>query len=118
MRLFGVGLMAAGAMLLATTAQAQDAAKAAADTPFAASAAIDAGSLATITGKADVAMAVRAQNSSTVSGNSVSGDSQTGAISFDPQTFQNLSGLSLLSANTGNNVSINSSLNVNVSIHP
>lgn len=72
--------------------------------------------LARITGKADTAMTIRAQNSATVSNNSVTGESQTGTISFDAQAFSNLNGLSLLSANTGNNVAINSSLNVNVSI--
>jgi hypothetical protein len=71
-----------------------------------------------VTGREDTAQEVRAQNTATVSHNSVTGQSQTGTISFDSQSFQNLAGLSLLSANTGNNVSINSSLNVNVAIHP
>lgn len=74
--------------------------------------------LAAITGQADINMQVRAQNTSTVSNNSVSGNSVTGAIGFDSSAFQNLSGLSVVSANTGNNVSINSSLNVNVALNP
>jgi hypothetical protein len=74
--------------------------------------------LGAITGQADLNMTVRAQNTSTVSNNSVSGNSVTGAIGFDSSAFQNLSGLSVVSANTGNNVSINSSLNVNVALNP
>lgn len=70
-----------------------------------------------ITGQSDLAQIVKAENNSVVSGNTVSGNSQTGVINFDGGAFQNLNGLSLLSANTGNNVSINSSLNVNVAIN-
>jgi hypothetical protein len=80
--------------------------------------AIAATELSTITGRADTAQEIRALNTSNVSHNSVTGQSQTGAINFDAGAFQALTGLSLLSANTGNNVSINSSLNVNVSILP
>ena len=85
--------------------------------PFGSSAAIDNSDLSTVTGQSDLAQVVSAQNTSNVSGNTVSGNSQTGAIQFDGGSFQNLNGLSLLSANTGNNVSINSSLNVNVAIN-
>jgi hypothetical protein len=74
--------------------------------------------LRTITGMADVAQAIMASNTSNVSNNQVNGNSTTGTISFDPASFQNMNGLSVLSANTGNNVSINSSLNVNVAIRP
>ena len=69
-----------------------------------------------VTGRADLAQVVNAQNNGVVSGNTVTGNSQTGTIHFDSSSFQNLNGLSVLSANTGNNVSINSSLNVNVAI--
>lgn len=85
--------------------------------PFGSSAAINNSDLSTVTGQSDLAQVVSAQNTSNVSGNTVSGNSQTGAIQFDGGSFQNLNGLSLLSANTGNNVSINSSLNVNVAIN-
>lgn len=69
-----------------------------------------------VIGRADLAQVVNAQNTGVVSGNTVTGNSQTGTIHFDSSSFQNLNGLSVLSANTGNNVSINSSLNVNVAI--
>ena len=86
------------------------------DTPFSPAARIAGKDLAAITGRADTSMVIRADNTSNVSHNSVSGVSQTGSISFDERAFANLNGLSLLSANTGNNVSINSSLNLNVAI--
>jgi hypothetical protein len=89
-----------------------------ADAPFADASPVSGGELGAVTGQADLAMVVRAQNTSTVSNNTVSGQSQTGAIRFDPQSLSNLNGLSLLSANTGNNVAINSSLNVNIAIRP
>ncbi len=85
--------------------------------PFGAAAPVDNAQLGAVTGQSDLSQVIRAQNTSTVSGNSVNGHSETGTISFDPNSFQNLNGLSLLSANTGNNVSINSSLNVNVAIN-
>lgn len=85
--------------------------------PFGSQRAVAATELSKVTGQADVAQEIRAQNTSTVSHNSVSGNSQTGTISFDAQSFQGLNGLSVLSANTGNNVAINASLNVNVAIH-
>jgi hypothetical protein len=86
--------------------------------PFLAGEALSSRELGGIAGKADTNLEVRAQNSSTVSNNSISGPSQTGTISFDAQAFQHMSGLALLSANTGNNVSINASLNVNVAVRP
>lgn len=85
-------------------------------TPF--GVAIDGAALGAIAGQSDVAQFINAENNSTVSRNTVSGNSVTGTIAFDAQAFQNMNGLSVLSANTGNNVAINSSLNVNVAIHP
>lgn len=70
------------------------------------------------TGKEDVSQAVIANNTANVNNNSVNGTSVTGTISFDGGAFQNMNGLSVLTANTGNNVAINASLNVNVAIRP
>lgn len=106
---------AAAALLVAGAGPARAAIE---DGAFGTTAAVAPAELSTVRGMADTAMMVRAENNSTVSGNSVTGQSQTGTISFDSAAFQNMSGLSLLSANTGNNVSINSSLNVNVAIRP
>ena len=108
--------IAALALPAAFPARAQDAATSTAG-PFT-SGAIASTELSAITGRDDTAQEIRANNTSTVSHNSVIGQSETGAISFDASSFQSMTGLSLLSANTGNNVSINSSLNVNVSILP
>jgi len=85
--------------------------------PFGAINPVENADLKVVTGQADLAQVVNAQNKGVVSGNTVTGNSQTGTIHFDSSSFQNLNGLSLLSANTGNNVSINSSLNVNVAIN-
>lgn len=114
----GAALMtaAAPAMAFAQTVPAAPIADAQ-TTPFGSATPVDNALLGTVTGQSDLSQVIRAQNSSTVSGNSVSGHSETGTISFDQNSFQNLNGLSLLSANTGNNVSINSSLNVNVAIN-
>ena len=113
-----LGLVVAAAMPALAEPTAEPAKPATAEALFGAGQKVEGSDLATITGQGDTAMMVRAQNTSNVSHNSVSGNSQTGTISFDTDTFRNLSGLSLLSANTGNNVSINSSLNVNVAVRP
>ena len=105
-----------GAAFFAVPAFAADAELAPAGL-FGAAAPVAVDELAGIAGAADVSMEVRANNSSEVSHNSVS-NSQTGAIGIDGQAFANMNGLSVISANTGNNVSINSSLNVNVALNP
>jgi hypothetical protein len=86
--------------------------------PFQAAQSVSSDRLASIAGEADIAGVITANNSSNVSGNAVIGHSVTGTISFDNSAFQNLNGLSVLSANTGNNVAINASLNVNVALRP
>ena len=88
------------------------------EAPFASATPVSGSELRAVAGQADLALVVRAQNTSSVSNNSVSGQSQTGGIRFDPQSLSDLNGLSLLSANTGNNVAINASLNVNIAIRP
>ena len=118
MKLIGLGFVFAGAFLLSNpgAAQTKTNAQSIEAAPFGAVAPLEGSALSTITGRSDTSLIIRAQNSATVSNNTVSGQSQTGTISFDAQAFANLNGLSLLSANTGNNVSINSSLNLNVAI--
>ena len=71
-----------------------------------------------VTGKADLAQAIRATNVTTLTDNQVNGDSVTGVISISDSALSNINGLAIISANTGNNVAINSSLNVNVSVRP
>ena len=74
--------------------------------------------LASIAGKADPTQAVLATNNATVANNRIVGISTTGVISISDNAFQNLNGLAIINANTGNNVAINASLNVNVAIRP
>lgn len=118
--LFAVALFAAAGIARPAMAEAPQTSvvEPAAPPVFASALSIGDDVLAAITGEANVSMEVRAQNTSNVSNNSVNGNSVTGAIGFDSQAFQNLSGLAVVSANSGNNVSINSSLNVNVALNP
>lgn len=74
--------------------------------------------LAAATGKADLAQEARATNTATVANNAVIGDSSTGEIAFDGQALQNLSGLAVINANTGNNVAMNATMNVNIAVTP
>lgn len=87
------------------------------EAPFGA-AAVTEDELGAIAGRENLNQANVESQTSTVSHNSVSGNSVTGAISFDDQALQNLSGLALVNANTGNNVSMNSSMMVNIVIAP
>ena len=118
MRILFIGPALLAAVLpVAATAQSAPSSTPVQASPFGTAAPVDNAQLGAVTGQSDLSQVIRAQNTSTVSGNSVNGHSETGTISFDPNSFQNLNGLSLLTANTGNNVSINSSLNVNVAIN-
>ena len=74
--------------------------------------------LKAVTGREDLAQVAQAEQSAVVSRNSVSGQSVTGSVRIDDNAFQNLSGLSVINANTGNNVAINAAMNVNISLSP
>lgn len=90
-----------------------------AEAPFSGSSVVDDMTLAAAKGMADVKVidqAANVRNTSTVSGNIINGDPTTGTISIDGASFGNFNGLALVNANTGNNVSINSAMNVNVAI--
>lgn len=69
-------------------------------------------------GREDIALIAQADQAATVSKNSVGNNSVTGGVRIADSAFQNLSGLSVLNVNTGNNVAINASMNVNISINP
>lgn len=103
---FAIFILAASA---AAPALAQDA--------FAA-APVDEAALGAIAGRADTSMLARSTQTSTVAENSVGDNVATGDVRIDAQAFQNLQGLSLLNVNTGNNVSMNSAMNVNIAITP
>ena len=79
---------------------------------------LDAGILGKVAGREDVWIndqVINVQNTSTVSGNTITGDFQTGTIGIDGSAFDNFNGLALFNLNTGNNAAINSSMSVNVS---
>jgi hypothetical protein len=79
---------------------------------------VDDRQLGTIAGKTDLSQLASAQARGTVAGNTINGNSATGTIHFDASSFQGGNGLSIVSANSGNNVAINSAMSVNVTVHP
>lgn len=102
-------LFTLGTLAMATPAAAQDA--------FAV-APVEEGALGVIAGRADIAMSARSNQASTVTANRVGDGVATGDVRVDANAFQNLQGLSVLNMNTGNNVSINSAMNVTIAINP
>jgi hypothetical protein len=74
--------------------------------------------LQAIAGRQDLSLIAEAENTASVTDNSVGDNSSTGEVRVADNAFQNLSGLSLLNINTGNNVAINASMNVNIAINP
>ena len=109
-------IAAIGGLLLTPPALAQADQPSMVAAPFGAATAVEPEQLGAIAGQADLQQVVTAQNKAEVSRNSVSGNSVTGTIGLG-SSFENMNGLSVLNANTGNNVAINSSLNVNVAIY-
>lgn len=109
--------------LIAAPAAAQtspvtnDVANEAAPDPFQAEA-IDDVVLGAIAGREDLAQHSSAQQTAGVVDNSVGDNVQTGDATIDGSAFQNMSGLSILNVNTGNNVAINAAMNVNIAINP
>lgn len=69
-------------------------------------------------GREDVTQLSQADLQAEVAGNSVGDNAVTGTAQIDGNAFQNMSGLSILNINTGNNVAINAAMNVNISITP
>ena len=86
-------------------------------TPFAI-APLDDGTLGAAAGRQDSQQAATASQVAGVSQNSVGDNVRTGDASISDNAFQNLSGLSILNVNTGNNVAINAAMNVNIAIQP
>lgn len=83
------------------------------ETTFGTAAALGEADLGSIAGRTDVGTQVAAADQrNVVSNNSVTGNSVTGDVRIDGSAFQNLQGLTVISANSGNNVAINSAMNV------
>ena len=101
--LIGIGLIAAPAL--------------GQETPFAGVALGDE-ALGVIAGREDTTQVATADQVAGVSRNSIGDNSRTGEARIADNAFQNMQGLSILNVNTGNNVAINASMNVNISLRP
>lgn len=84
-------------------------------TPFAA-AAVDDLELKAIAGRDDTRQVALNEQSARVSQSSVGDNATTGEARVDGNAFQNMTGMSILNINTGNNVAINAAMTVNISI--
>jgi hypothetical protein len=84
-------------------------------TPFAGQAVTE-DTLRSAAGREDTTQISHADQVAGVSRNSVGDNSMTGDAKIDGNAFQNMSGLSILNVNTGNNVAINAAMNVNISL--
>lgn len=81
--------------------------------------AVDEADLGAVTGREDTGtMIASATQRNTVQNNSVTGTSTTGSVTIDGNAFQNLQGLAVISANSGNNVAMNAAMNVTVNLAP
>ena len=109
---FVIAMMSAG-----VAASSPQTSAAPVDSAFSA-APIDAGSLDRATAREDLSQVAVSKQASTVSNNSIDGPSVTGQVRIDGNAFQNLQGLAIINANSGNNVSVNASLTVNLQFTP
>ncbi len=88
----------------------------AAKSVFADATPVDEGKLAKIAGKEDLTQLTNSDQTNSVGGNSVGDNSNTGTISISDNAFNNMNGMTILNANTGNNVAINASIQVNIAL--
>ena len=89
-------------------------APAAPESAFAGSRVADEAALNGATAREDLSLVAQSQQANTVSRNSVNGVTTTGDLRIADNAFQNANGLTVINANTGNNVAMNASLNVNI----
>lgn len=108
-----------GLAALASPAFAQSGAPTPATSPFA-NAPLDDAALSRVSGRDGTPTWVSSHSSSNadVGGNSVGDGSPTGTLSVSDNAFQNVTGISMVNLNTGNNSAINASMNINVVISP
>ena len=110
------GVAAAAAALAAPSGTtASDLAAPSAGAPFE-TGAVTEDTLRSAAGREDTTQVSHAEQVAGVSRNSVGDNSLTGDARIDGNAFQNMSGLSILNVNTGNNVAINAAMNVNISL--
>ena len=113
------------ALLLLAAAPAAQAQTATVDAPataeagaFSAAKAVPRETLETATAREDLSIVAQTQQTSNVSGSSVSGTVTNGAVGIAGSAFQNATGLTIVNANSGNNVAMNGSINVNIVMSP
>jgi len=111
-------LFAAGAAPAQNASSPESGTKEAAERPFAKATKADDDLLNASTAREDLSLHAQSSQSSSVSSSSVNGTSTTGEIRIADQALQNASGLTVINNNTGNNVAMNASLNVNLVINP
>ncbi|MEP3052055.1 MAG: hypothetical protein ABJP48_04855 [Erythrobacter sp.] len=102
--------------LIASPAWAEDEKKPEESAPFAAATPIEEGKLAKIAGREDLNQVTQANQQNAVGGNNVGDNSTTGTIDISDNAFSNTTGFTILNANTGNNVAINASIQVNIAL--
>lgn len=113
---FALQAGAAEAQSIATAQPSEQAAEIHSQDAFA-NAAVTDDVLGKVAGREDTAKLIaNANQQNTVANNSVTGNSVTGDVAIDGNAFQNLQGLAVISANSGNNVAINSAMNVTINL--
>ncbi|MBC9033917.1 hypothetical protein IAG41_16110 [Sphingomonas sp. JC676] len=106
-----------GSLATSTMSAAAQTAPAVAEEPFT-QAPVSEETLKAIAGREDLTMIAKAQQTAGVSRNSVGDNVVTGEVRISDNAFQNMNGLSMVNVNTGNNVAINSAMNVAIAISP
>lgn len=113
-----IALSLAGSGAAAQASGEAQATPAGAEAPAFGTEALGDSALGRVSGRQGADQYAEANETGVVSNNSVNGSSVTGAVQIDGAAFQNLQGLSVINANTGNNVAINAAMNVNISLSP
>jgi uncharacterized iron-regulated membrane protein len=72
--------------------------------------------LAKIAGREDLAQVTQSEQTNAVTGNSVGDNANTGMISLQDNAFRDMNGFTIVNANTGNNVAINATIQVNIAL--
>ena len=108
--------MSSRAWVIAALLAGAAASPATAQEAFATSEKVSETMLGSVAGRANIGALAQANQNNEVTHNSVGENSVTGAVQIDGNAFQNLSGLAVISANSGNNVAINAAMNVNISL--
>lgn len=88
------------------------------DGPFGTSQVAGDDTLGRATAREDISLVAQSDLNSNVSNNEINGDTVTGDISFSDTAFANSGGLTIVNANSGNNVGMNASINVNLVMIP